>query len=79
MIQREIEIFDKKNEELVSIVDVFIPDDVLFNYYKDYTEKDPFLFYSYEIYEKDRDFYSKYISMDFDFVKYDYVLSCSSI
>ena len=39
MIQREIEIFDKKNEELVSIVDVFIPDDVLFNYYKDYTEE----------------------------------------
>ena len=39
MIQREIEIFDKKNEELVSIVDVFIPDDVLFNYYKDYTDE----------------------------------------
>ncbi|MGN0728449.1 DUF7683 domain-containing protein [Treponema sp.] len=79
MIQREIEIFDKKNEELISILEVFIPDEVLFNYYKDYREEDPCLFYSYEIYEKDRAFYSKYITIEFDFIKYDYFLSCSSI
>ena len=76
MIQRTIEVFDKKTEELKSSIDLAIPNEVLFSYYRDFLKDDPLLIYSYDITNNDTDFYKKYVSLDFDFVNNDYFLSC---
>ena len=76
MIQRIIEIYDKKSDELKSTVTLVIPDEVLFRYYKNFLKDDPLLFYSYDITNNDADFYKQYASVDFDFVNNDYFLSC---
>ena len=79
MIQREIEVFDKKTENLVSIINITIPDEDLFCYFSEYVKKDPFLYYSYDLSIQDIIFFKKYISLDFKIDIYDYVLSCSEI
>ncbi len=76
MIKRIIEVFDKKTEELKSEIDLVISDEELFEYYKNLLKNDPLLIYDYDIVESDTNFYRKYISLDFDFSNYDYILSC---
>lgn len=76
MIKRRIEEFDKKTEELKSTIDLVIPDEVLFRYYKNFLKDDPLLIYDYDITDKDVNFYRQYISMNFDFANNDYFLSC---
>ena len=75
MIKRIIEEFDKKTEELKYTMDLVIPDEVLFRYYKNFLKDDPLLIYDYDITDNDVNFYRQYISMNFDFVNNDYMIS----
>ena len=75
-MKREIEIFNKKSEKLVGVIELQISDEVLFNYYKDYIKDDTSLVFDYDIKECDIDFYKNYTSIKFDFSKNDYFLSC---
>lgn len=75
-MKREIEIFDKLSEDLVGTVELQIPKEILFNYYKDYVKSDTALVLDYDIKECDAAFYKKYSTIEFDFLKKDYFLSC---
>ena len=59
-MKREIEIFNKKSEKLVGVIELQISDEVLFNYYKDYIKDDTSLVFDYDIKECDIDFYKNY-------------------
>lgn len=76
MINRMIEVFDKKTENVVAEIELKIPDRLLYDYYKDVMGDDVSLTFEYEITKKDVDFYGKYMPIDFDFTKNDYFLSC---
>lgn len=76
-MRREIAAFDKKTEVLNFYIKITIPDEILFEYFKEYVKDDPLLIYEYEISKKDSLFFKKHMSIDFDFDKNDYFLSCS--
>ena len=78
MIQREIEIFEKHQDSLYKLLVISIPDKILFEHFAQYTKDDPNLIYSYYIKEGDVEFFKGYTSCQFDFEKYDYILTCSN-
>ena len=77
-MMRRIQVFDKKTEEYKFSVDLTIPDKVILEHYKEFIAEDPQLIYEYEIKNKDAEFYKSYLSIEFDFNKNDYFLSCSA-
>ena len=78
-MKRQIQVFDKKTEEYKFSVDLTIPDKVILEHYKEFIAEDPQLIYEYEIKNEDVEFYNNYLSIEFDFDKNDYFLSCSEV
>ena len=76
-MKRSIQVFDKKTEEYSCSIDIAIPAEKILNYYKDMLIEDPMLIYEYEIKKADIEFYKRYVTIDFEFDKFDYFLSCS--
>jgi len=76
-MKRQILIFDKKTEALKYALDLTIPNSDILAYYKEFVQEDSSLIYEYEISNKDVAFYKQYMTIDFDFDKNDYFLSCS--
>ena len=78
-MMRLIQVFDKKSEEYKFSVDLTIPDKVILEHYKEFIAEDSQLIYEYEIKNEDVEFYNNYLSIEFDFDKNDYFLSCSEV
>ena len=76
---RRIQVFDKKTEEYKFSVDLTIPDKVILEHYKEFIAEDSQLIYEYQIKNEDVEFYNNYLSIEFDFDKNDYFLSCSEV
>lgn len=79
MIIRKIVFFDKISEEYQGSVELKINDLDLFSHYKQYIKEDPNLFLEYPIHENEEHFFHHYVSLKFDFNRYDYFLSCSEL
>lgn len=75
---RQIQVFDKISEKYKFSINLTIPDKVILEHYKEFIAEDPQLIYEYEIKNKDAEFYKSYLSIEFDFNKNDYFLSCSA-
>jgi len=78
-MMRRIQVFDKKTEEYKFSVDLTIPDKVILEHYKEFIAEDSQLIYEYQIKNEDVEFYNNYLSIEFDFDKNDYFLSCSEV
>lgn len=78
-MMRRIQVFDKKSEKYKFSVDLTIPDKVILEHYKEFIAEDSQLIYEYEIKNEDVEFYNNYLSIEFDFDKNDYFLSCSEV
>ena len=76
---RQIQVFDKISEKYKFSIDLTISDKVILEHYKEFIAEDSQLIYEYEIKNEDVEFYNNYLSIEFDFDKNDYFLSCSEV